>query len=71
MEEKSGKIGDVIYGQPLNNYKGPFNNYVDKIRGKGVKKCLFLSILSKGIKTVDVGGVGVSKTAKFCHIVFE
>ena len=26
-------------------YKGAFNNYVDKIRGEGVKKCLFLSTL--------------------------
>ena len=25
--------------------KGPFNNYVDKIKGEGVKKCLFLSKL--------------------------
>ena len=25
--------------------KGPFNNYVDKMRGEGVKKCLFLSTL--------------------------
>ena len=26
-------------------HKGPFNNYVDKIRGQGLKKCLFLSTL--------------------------
>ena len=26
-------------------FKGPFNNYVDKMRGEGVKKCLFLSTL--------------------------
>jgi hypothetical protein len=25
--------------------KGAFNNYVDKMRGKGFKKCLFLSTL--------------------------
>ena len=25
--------------------KGPFNNYVDKMRGEGVKKCLFLFTL--------------------------
>ena len=25
--------------------KGAFNNYVDKMRGEGVKKCLFLSTL--------------------------
>ena len=25
--------------------KGAFNNYVDKMRGEGVKKCLFLSML--------------------------
>ena len=25
--------------------KGSFNNYVDKMRGEGVKKCLFLSPL--------------------------
>ena len=24
---------------------GPFTNYVDKMRGEGVKKCLFLSTL--------------------------
>ena len=26
-------------------FKGPFNDYVDKMRGEGVKKCLFLSTL--------------------------
>ena len=25
--------------------KGSFNNYVDKMRGEGVKNCLFLSML--------------------------
>ena len=31
-------------------YKGPFNNYVDKMRGERVKKCLFLSTQGGGQK---------------------
>ena len=32
---------------------GPFNNYVDKMRGEGVKKCLFF-VHDQSIKTVHV-----------------
>ena len=32
---------------------GPFNNYVDKMRGEGVKKCLFF-VHDQSIKTVQV-----------------
>ena len=43
----SSGLSDHIIGikkKTLTNIKyvkGPFNNYVDKMRGKGVKKCLF------------------------------
>mgnify|MGYP001209022383 CR=1 FL=1 len=36
---------------------GAFNNYVDKIRGEGVKKCLFLSTL-RVYKLSTLGGDG-------------
>ena len=41
---------------PKNGTKGPFNNYVDKMRGGGGQKPLFLSTLLKGIKTVLARG---------------
>ena len=41
--------------------KGPFNDYVDKMRGEGVKKCVFLSTL--GIKTFYAGEGGGHKMA--------
>ena len=41
--------------------KGPFNNYLDKMR---VKKCLFLSSF-RVKKSVHAGGGG-QKMAKFC-----
>ena len=34
--------------------KGPFNYYVDKMRREGVKKCLFLSMLSSGYKNCSI-----------------
>ena len=37
--------------------KGPFNNYVDKMKEEGVKKCLFLSVL-KVLKLSTQGGGG-------------
>ena len=52
----------------LSPQKGPFNNNVDKMRGDGVKKCLFLSTLraqiDSGYKN-STQGRGV-QTAKFC-----
>ena len=42
--------------------KGPFNNYVDKIKREGIRKCFFLSM--QGIKTVSAGGGGGSKNGK-------
>ena len=35
---------------------GPFNNYVDKMRGEGVKKCLFLSSLRVQKLSTQGGG---------------
>ena len=35
-------LTNIICGKAA---KGAFNNYVDKMRGGGVKKCLFLSTL--------------------------
>ena len=40
---------------------GPFNNYVDKIRGKGSKMSIFVH--TKGIKTVHAGR-GEAKNGK-------
>ena len=48
----------------LASTKGAFNNYVDKMRGEGVKKCLFLSTLR--VEKLPTQGVGGSKMAKFC-----
>ena len=45
-------------------YKGPFNNYVDKMRGGGCQK-MSVFVHAQGIKTVLAGG-GVQKMAKFC-----
>ena len=47
--------------------KGPFNNYVDKIRG--IKMSVFVH--PQGIKTVHSGRRGGQKMAKFCTVVVE
>ena len=40
------KVGETTFVLTFDiSYKGPFNNYVDKMRGEGVRKCLFLSTL--------------------------
>ena len=44
--------------------KGPFNNYVDKMRGEGVKMSVFVH--AQGIKTVQAGVRVGQKMAKFC-----
>ena len=50
--------------------KGPFNNYVDKLMGgEGVKKCLFLSMLS--VKKLSTQGGGVNKWQNSVHVVVE
>ena len=41
--------------------RGPFNNYVDKMRGGGQKMSVFVH--AQGIKTVHAGGGG-SKDGK-------
>ena len=47
----------------LDNFDmGPFNNYVDKMRGEGVQK---ISVFIHGIKNISTGGRG-QKMAKFC-----
>ena len=40
VRESNADIGVIFLIVPN---KGPFNNYVDKMRGEGVKKYLFLS----------------------------
>ena len=44
---------------------GAFNNYVDNIRGEGVKK-MSVFVHTQGIKSVQAGGGGGHKMAKFC-----
>ena len=44
--------------------KGPFNNYVDKMRGEGGQK-MSVFVHAQGIKTVHEGG-GDQKMVKFC-----
>ena len=45
-------------------FRGPFNNYVDKMGGEGGGQKMFVFVHTQGIKTVHAGGV--SKMAKFC-----
>ena len=49
--------------------KGPFNNYVDKMRGKGVIICLIIH--AQDIKTVYTEGGGGLKQQKSVHVVVE
>ena len=48
---------------------GPFNNYVDKMRGGGDQKCCVF-VHSQGIKTVHAGG-WVEKWQNSVHVVVE
>ena len=49
--------------------KGPFNKYVDMMRGGGGQKIFFVH--AQGIKTVNAGKGG-QKMAKVCpHVVVE
>ena len=57
----------VLYPKISKTYTGAFNNYLDKMRGEGVKKRVFVH--AQGIKTVhDVGG-GVKKWQNSDHVV--
>ena len=49
---------------------GPFNNYVDKMREEGLKKCLFLSTLRVN-KLSTQGGGGVKYWKNSVHVVVE
>ena len=49
-------------------YKWPFNNYLDKMRGRGSKKSVFVH--AQGIKTFHAGG-GVKKWQNSVHVVVE
>ena len=54
----------------LNQGKGLFNNYVEKIRGeRGQKMSVFVH--AQGIKTVHAGGWGVKKWQNSVHVVVE
>ena len=44
-------------------FEGPFNNYVDKMKGGGQKMSVFIH--AQVTKTVHAGGWG-QKMAKFC-----
>ena len=48
----------------------PFNNYVDKKRGKGGSK-LSVFVRSQGVKTVQAGERGVKKWQTSVHVVVE
>ena len=53
---------EIAKVNPLPN-KGPFNNYMDRMRGgRGQKVSVFVH--AQGIKTVHAGGEGVSKNGK-------
>ena len=58
---------------PWNDYKGPFNNYVDKVCVCvcvwGQKMSVFVH--AQGIKTVHAGRGGVKKWQNSVHIVVE
>ena len=45
--DKMGRVSNsfLTKGYSIVCTKGAFNNYVDKMRGEGVKKCQFLSTL--------------------------
>ena len=64
-------IHNVENGDKLLFYKGPFNNYVDKMRGEGVKKYLFLSSSGYKNRPSRGGREGVKKWQKLVHIVVE
>ena len=50
--------------QTIQLLRGPFNNYVDKMRGgRGKKMSIFVH--AQGVKTVHAGGRG-QKMTKFC-----
>ena len=50
--------------------KGPFNNYVDKMRGGvGQKRSVFVH--AQSIKTVHTEGGGVKKWQNSVHVVVE
>ena len=48
---------------------GPFNNYVDKLRGKGGQK-MSVFVLVQGIKTVHARGVKYSSPSTYAIIGF-
>ena len=50
--------------------KGPFNNYVDKMRGGGGQK-MSVFVHAQGIKTVHEGGGGGKKWQISVHVVVE
>ena len=71
MERKSGKtllcgIGLPTVQSGFNSSRGPFNNYVDKMRSK-----MSVFVHAQGIKTVHAEGVGVKKWQNSVHVVVE
>ena len=50
-----GILSECLSG-PRTMSQGPFNNYVDKMRGGGQKMSVFVH--AQGIKTVHAGGGG-------------
>ena len=64
--EQCTAAGYTCNGQPS---KGPFNNYVDNMRGEGVKKCLFLPMLR--VQKLSTQGGGVKKWQNSVHVVVE
>ena len=59
------------FGTLTSNPKGPFNNYVDKMRGRGGQK-MSVFVHAQGIKTVHTEvGEGVKKWQNSVHVVVE
>ena len=50
--------------------KGPFNNYVDKMKGGGGQK-MSVFVHAQGIKTVHAEGEGVRIWRNSVHVVVE
>ena len=66
---KRSKVEQQIANRAHNSSWGPFNNYVEKMRGERLKKCVFVH--ARGIKTVHAGEGGFKKWQNSVHVVVE
>ena len=59
-------------GKSIWTGKGPFNNYVDKMRVERAGQKMSVFVHAQGIKTVHLGGGTVSVFGNFCpKIIFH